>query len=68
MAGFDWFLQHLPGCLACGRPFIPQLKGDYACLPCQGVRFGEPLTDEHNAVADRLLGQVFSSDTGVAPG
>jgi hypothetical protein len=63
MGGFDWFVQQLPRCLGCMRPFIPQAAGDYACLPCRGVRFGEPseerLTHDDKAVGNRLLAQVF---------
>ena len=58
-SAFEWFVQQLPRCLACGRHFVPQTGDDYACLPCRGVTFGEPLRDEDRQVADRLLRQVF---------
>jgi hypothetical protein len=56
---FEWFVKQLPRCLACGRHFVPQTVEDYACLPCRGVTFGEPLTEADRHVADALLRQVF---------
>jgi DNA-directed RNA polymerase subunit RPC12/RpoP len=56
---FEWLVQRLPRCLACGRHFVKQATDDYACLPCRGVTFGEPLTDDDRRVADALLRQVF---------
>jgi hypothetical protein len=58
-APLEWLVRQLPRCAACGRHFAPQQPGDYACLPCRGVTFGEPLTREQRAIADRLLRQVF---------
>jgi hypothetical protein len=58
-SAFEWFVRQLPRCLACGRHFVPQAEGDYACLPCRGVTFGEPLSDSDREVADALLRQVF---------
>ena len=58
-SAFEWFVKQLPRCLGCGRHFVPQAHGDYACLPCHGVTFGEPLSEQDRQVADALLRQVF---------
>jgi hypothetical protein len=58
-SAFEWFVNQLPRCLACGRHFVRQTADDYACLPCRGVTFGEPLSEADQQVADALLRQVF---------